>query len=263
MLQKRLFMNGPISKRVEHSKISISGKAPTPGMNSFEAMKTAGLLGGMAWPSTLAYYALLNKEVERRAGVHHSVKCIIYSFDFDEINPSYRSDEEIVNRLRKEIKMLIETHPDILLLCSNTMHRYAAELNIDRGTAFFLDIRDCVGSELVKNNHRECLLLGTLYTMQNSFYSAYLEQRFGIKVTVPTEEQQLSINNIIFNELINNITSDSAQEVLQNITDQYAGESIVLACTELRLIFDKIKTTKNIIDSTTAHVTHAADYLLK
>ncbi len=45
-------------------------------------MKVAGLIGGVAWPSTLGYYKLLNEGVQRELGGLHSARCVIVSLDF-------------------------------------------------------------------------------------------------------------------------------------------------------------------------------------
>ena len=48
-------------------------------------MKTIGLIGGMSWESTSEYYRILNEEIKSRLGGLHSVKCLINSVNFEEI----------------------------------------------------------------------------------------------------------------------------------------------------------------------------------
>ena len=48
-------------------------------------MKTIGLIGGMSWESSLEYYRIINQATKDRLGGLHSVKCILYSVDFAEI----------------------------------------------------------------------------------------------------------------------------------------------------------------------------------
>ena len=42
-------------------------------------MKTAGLLGGMSYESTIQYYKLINKKINNRLGNLNSAKILLYS----------------------------------------------------------------------------------------------------------------------------------------------------------------------------------------
>ena len=44
-------------------------------------MKTAGLLGGLSWVSSVDYYRLLNEEVGKQLGGLHSSKIVLHSLD--------------------------------------------------------------------------------------------------------------------------------------------------------------------------------------
>ena len=48
-------------------------------------MKIVGILGGMSAESAALYYARLNADTRRRLGGHHSARCVIWSFDFAEV----------------------------------------------------------------------------------------------------------------------------------------------------------------------------------
>lgn len=48
-------------------------------------MKTIGLIGGLSWESTTDYYRYINTFVKEQMGGLHSAKCLLYSFDFEEI----------------------------------------------------------------------------------------------------------------------------------------------------------------------------------
>lgn len=47
--------------------------------------RVLGVLGGMAWPSTLAAYRQLNEGVAARLGGHHSAWVVIASVDFADV----------------------------------------------------------------------------------------------------------------------------------------------------------------------------------
>ena len=223
-------------------------------------MKTIGLLGGMSWVSTSQYYTALNCGVEELWGKNHSAKCVIYSYDFDTINPSYRSEIEIKSQLKLGIKALFEAGAEVIVICSNTMHFYADKLRKElRGR--LLDIRDAVAGSLRENQIQECFLLGTEYTMNHSFYSSYLERNFQIQTNLPCLEERKKINQVIFKELINNFVSENAVKFFSELIENRSANHIVLACTELNLIFDQISTQKKIIDSTAVHIKAALNHL--
>lgn len=225
--------------------------------------KTIGLLGGMAWPSTQDYYFLLNREVERRLGANHSAKCIIYSYDFDSINPTYRNSEEITFQLENGIKALLAASADVILLCSNTTHKYLDIIREKYASHLFLDIRDCVGSYLHENNIGKCLLLGTKFTMSEPFYKGYIASNYKVNIMVPDENTQHEIHSVIFQELINNIVSEKAIYLFRNLIESSDVEAIILACTELRLVCNKISTSKIVIDSTAIHANAAVELIIK
>jgi aspartate racemase len=45
-------------------------------------MLRLGLLGGMGWESSAAYYRLANELVREQRGGLHSAECLLYSADF-------------------------------------------------------------------------------------------------------------------------------------------------------------------------------------
>ena len=48
-------------------------------------MKMIGLIGGMSWESSAEYYRILNEGVRDRMGPTASARCLLWSFDFSEI----------------------------------------------------------------------------------------------------------------------------------------------------------------------------------
>ncbi|HET9056469.1 MAG TPA: amino acid racemase [Chitinophagaceae bacterium] len=226
-------------------------------------LKTIGLLGGMAWPSTQDYYYLLNTEIEKRLGFNHSAKCIIYSYDFNSINPTFRNSEEITNQLETGINSLQAASADIILLCSNTIHKFLDKIKDRFSEDLFLDVRDCVGSYLTNSGIKNCLLLGTRFTMSEPFYGSYLSTKYDVNVIVPDREEQLKIHSLIFEELVNNIVSEKSIDFFKKIVTLYKVDAIILACTELRMVFNNINTSKIIVDSTKVHASAAIDIIIK
>jgi aspartate racemase len=218
-----------------------------------------GLLGGMAWPSTVSYYTMLNEGARHKFGNNHSANCIIYSYDFDSINANYRNEDEITTALREGMQVLLAAKADKIILCSNTMHRYLDKIRHEFSEELFVDIRDCVGAHMNDAGIKNSLLLGTKFTMEGKFYRSYIESRYNVAIAVPDSMTQSTIHSYIFDELINNKVSAEAISFFTKLTEH--AESVILGCTELQLVFEKIGTDKILIDSTKIHATCALNIL--
>ena len=232
-------------------------------------MKTAGLLGGMSYESTIQYYKLINKKINNRLGNLNSAKILLYSFNFEEIEALQRNGEwdKSGDLLGVQAKHLQDANADFIAICTNTMHKLIdninKHINID-----ILHISDAVGTEIKKHNLKNVLLLGTKFTMEEDFYKKILVEKYGINVTIPNENDRNTIHDIIYKELCVGITNEvSRNSFLDTITKSINTENIdgvILGCTEIQMLinqedFDSIK----IFDSTEIHCDYIVDNMLK
>ena len=232
-------------------------------------MKTAGLLGGMSYESTIQYYKLINKKINNRLGNLNSAKILLYSFNFEEIEALQRNGEwdKSGDLMGVQAKHLQDANADFIAICTNTMHKLIdninKHINID-----ILHISDAVGTEIKKHNLKNVLLLGTKFTMEEDFYKKILVEKYGINVTIPNEKDRNTIHDIIYTELCVGITNESSRNsFLDTITKSINTENIdgvILGCTEIQMLinqedFDSIK----IFDSTEIHCDYIVDNMLK
>ena len=93
-------------------------------------MKTIGLIGGMSWESTVSYYRLINTAVKEKLGGLHSAKCVLYSVDFAEIGMLQQQGRwaEATRVLVAAGQSVERAGADLVLLCTNTMHKVAEAL---------------------------------------------------------------------------------------------------------------------------------------
>ena len=95
-------------------------------------MKTIGLIGGMSWESSAQYYRLINEAVRRPARRLPFGEELMLSVDFADIE-ALQSDgqlgSEAVQLLADAARRLEPGGADFILLCTNTMHRVAGELD--------------------------------------------------------------------------------------------------------------------------------------
>jgi aspartate racemase len=90
-------------------------------------MKRIGLLGGMSWESSAEYYRFVNEAVRKRLGGLHSADCLLRSVDFAAVEELQRTGrwEEAGKLLAAEAQALVAGGAELLVLCTNTMHRVA------------------------------------------------------------------------------------------------------------------------------------------
>jgi aspartate racemase len=93
-------------------------------------MKRIGLLGGMSWESSAEYYRFVNEAVRNRLGGLHSADCLLRSVDFAGVEELQRTGRwnEAGKLLAAEAQALVAGGAELLVLCTNTMHRVADQI---------------------------------------------------------------------------------------------------------------------------------------
>lgn len=229
-------------------------------------MKTIGMLGGMSWESTVSYYKALNEGVKAALGGLHSAKIALYSVDFAEIEQLQHQGrwDETAKILINAARSVEAAGADFLLICTNTMHKVAAEVEAAISIPV-LHIVDATAAQLHTDNVQRVGLLGTQFTMQQDFYKGRLQRNHGIEVIVPTAEQQQVVHDIIYSELcLGKITDASRQQYLNIIADlrEQGAEAIILGCTEIALLVRPEDTSVALYDTAAIHAAHAVNYAL-
>lgn len=228
-------------------------------------MKTIGLIGGMSWESTVTYYHLINEAVHERLGGLHSAKIVLWSVEFDEIEKCQSSGDwaKSASILSETAKGLERAGADVILICTNTMHKVADDVAASVHIPL-LHIADATFDTLQKQSIRRVGLLGTKYTMQQDFIKGRLIER-GLEVLVPENEDMEMINGVIFNELcVGTILPESREKFLTVIGKLKAqgAEGVILGCTEIGLLIKQADTDLPVFDTTEIHAKAAVDFAL-
>ncbi|MGY0216630.1 aspartate/glutamate racemase family protein [Endozoicomonadaceae bacterium StTr2] len=229
-------------------------------------MKTIGLLGGMSWESTASYYKALNEGVKQALGGLHSAKICLYSVDFDEIEKLQHQGrwDETAEILTTAAKAVEAGGANFLLICTNTMHKVATEIEAALSIPL-LHIADATAEQLLQDNRRKVGLLGTRFTMEQDFYKGRLIQKYGIDVIVPDNDQQTRVHDVIYSELcLGQVNETSRQQYLEIIADLHrqGAEAIILGCTEIALLVKQTDTQIPLYDTTAIHATKAVEAAL-
>ena len=230
-------------------------------------MRTLGVLGGMSWESTVTYYRLLNEGVRDHLGGLHSAPLLLHSVDFAPIAAMQKSGDwqgagEVLACAAHGLQQAGAT---ALLLATNTMHKVAPAIEAAIDIPL-LHIGDGVGQALQKDGVKRAALLGTRFTMQETFYRDRLSERFGIEVLTPALDEQAELDRIIFQELCLGQFHDAARayylDSLATLKAQGA-EAAILGCTEIGLLLDGCESPLPLLDSAHVHVQMGLDWLLK
>jgi aspartate racemase len=224
-------------------------------------MKTIGMLGGMSWESTVSYYQLLNSGVKKACGGLHSAKIAMVSVNFEEIEKMQRVGDwaSAATSLSASAKSIEAAGADFLLICTNTMHKVAPEIEASI-TIPLLHIADTTAERLIRDGHKKIGLLGTAFTMEQEFYKARLSDKYSIEVLTPNLSDRQIVHDIIYKELcLGNIVDDSRAHYLRIIDDlkSQGAQAIVLGCTEIPLLVQQEHTPVPLYDTTAIHAAAA------
>lgn len=228
-------------------------------------MKTIGLIGGMSWESTVPYYQIINEEVKNRLGGLHSAKVILYSVEFDEIEKCQSNGdwEKSGDILGEAAKGLEAAGADFILICTNTMHKVAPQIQSMIHIPI-IHIADATAQELKKCQIRRVGLLGTKYTMTQEFYKQRLIDR-GIDVVIPEGEDIDVVNDIIFHELCVGKIREESRKKFQDIIDRLkdkGADGVILGCTEIGLLIHQADSSLPVFDTTLIHAKRAVEIAL-
>ncbi|MEF3305899.1 aspartate/glutamate racemase family protein [Paenibacillus sp. GYB003] len=228
-------------------------------------MKTIGLIGGMSWESTAFYYKYINEGVKERLGGLHSAKCLLYSFDFAEVVRLQQAGQwKRAGALLAEAAVRLEAGGcDVVLICTNTMHTVAEDVQRAIGIPL-LHIIDVTANEVKRQAIRKVGLLGTLYTMEQPFYRQRLRQ-LGIEAIVPEKADRIRVHDVIFRELCRGELNPSSKadylHMIGRLREQGA-EGVILGCTEIPLLISEEDSPLPLFDTTFLHANAAVEYAL-
>jgi aspartate racemase len=224
------------------------------------------LIGGMSWESSLLYYRQINEAVRARLGGLHSARLLLYSVDFAEIEELQRAgDWDRAGLMLADIARTLESAgAEALVLCTNTMHKVADA--IEEAVAIpVLHIADATGAAIVRSGLDSVGLLGTGFTMEQTFYRERLQERFGLRVLTPSASDRDLVHRVIYEELCRGrIEATSRAEYRRVMTDlaDRGARAIILGCTEISLLVKAADARVPLFDTTAIHAQFAADWSL-
>lgn len=229
-------------------------------------MKTIGLIGGMSWESSLEYYRIINETTKEKLGGLHSARCILYSVDFAEIEALQHQDrwEEAAQLMAATGQSLERAGADFIVLCTNTMHKLADEIQANTRIPF-LHIADATAQRIKAAGLRKIGLLGTRFTMEHDFYKGRLANKYGLDVITPDSEDREMVHNVIYDELCLGVVKETSREQYRKTMEKLVragAEGIILGCTEIELLVHEEDSQVPLFPTTKIHASAAVEYAL-
>lgn len=229
-------------------------------------MKTIGLIGGMSWESTVPYYRLINEGVKQRLGGLHSAQLILYSVNFAEVEHLQRMGHWTAagELLAQAARRLQDAGAEGLVLCTNTMHKVAEAIE-SAVRIPLLHIADPTAVHIRRVGLDKVGLLGTRFTMEQSFYKDRLTNRHGLQVIVPSVPDRETVHRVIYQELCQGLVQESSRAQYRNIMADLVAQgaqAIILGCTEISLLVGPEDASVPLFDTTAIHAMHAVEWAL-
>lgn len=230
-------------------------------------MKTIGLIGGMSWESSIEYYRIINETAKEKLGGLHSAKSMMVSVDFAEIEKLQHEDrwDEAGQILVKCAQDLERGGADLIVLCTNTMHKLADQITANVNIPF-LHIADATAEKIISSGIKRIGLLGTRFTMEHDFYKGRLINNFGLDVLIPEKTDRDIIHRVIYEELVLGKIVDASRTEYQRIMSDLlakGAEGIILGCTEIELLIKDGDSSAPLFPTTRIHAIAAVEKALE
>ncbi|GAA5190898.1 aspartate/glutamate racemase family protein [Rugosimonospora acidiphila] len=228
-------------------------------------MLTIGMLGGMSWESSAHYYRLANELVRERLGGLHSARCVLHSVDFADIEHLQATErwDEAGLLLGRAAAAVQAAGADLLLLCTNTMHRVAEQVQ-DAIDIPLLHLADATAAAVTAAGLHTVGLLGTAFTMEQDFYRDRLAAG-GLRVIVPEAGDRAEVHRVIYEELCLGDIRDTSRQAYRGVIDRLVGSGargVILGCTEIELLISPADCPVPVFPTSRLHVEAAVDAAL-
>jgi len=228
--------------------------------------KVIGLIGGMSWESSSEYYRIINQAVREKLGGLRSARCLMWSFDFGEIEALQHAGrwDDATALMIDAAQRLERGGADFFLICTNTMHRMADQVQAAVGIPL-LHIADPTAERIKARGIRRVGLLGTAFTMEQDFYKGRLQSRFGLDVLVPETEDRATVHRIIYEELVQGRVEAASRKAYRQVIARLVergAEAVILGCTEIMLLVKPEDSAVPLFDTTGIHAQAAVERAL-
>jgi aspartate racemase len=212
------------------------------------------------------YYQDINRAIGACLGGLHSAKIVLYSVEFQEIERLQHADlwEEAGVILAEAARAVRRAGADVIVLCTNTMHKVAPQIEAAVDVPL-LHIADATAVRVKAAGVARIGLLGTRFTMEESFYRGRLESQHGLEVLVPPEDERTLVHRVIYEELCLGQVREDSRRAYQHIVAGLVArgaEGVILGCTEIGLLLRLEDAPVPLFDTGRIHAEAAVEFAL-
>jgi aspartate racemase len=228
--------------------------------------KKIGILGGMSPESTIAYYEYITRTYTERFGDYGYPEIIIYSVSFQPYVdwPQQERWDLVAQGLGEAARRLEAAGADFIVMATNTMHLVFDQVQASIQVPM-LSLLDAVGEAILAGGIKKVGLLGTMYTMEKTFYQDALARR-GITVLVPDPKDRQYVNAVIYDELVAGHIRDESRAGLIAVIRKLAergAQGVILGCTEIPMLVTETDAGMPLFDTTAIHAEAALRYAVE
>lgn len=214
-------------------------------------MKTLGLIGGTSWLSTKQYYVRLN-EIAGELAPGETCPLVMVNTEWSAFQAM--DWEQRYQHHLSAAKRLAAAGADGLMICANTLHRFAPRLQEDQALPI-VSIIDAIAAEVKQHGFSRAGILGTQVTMTEPFYAGRLSE-LGLQTIVPDESEFERIDRTIFDEFARDIFADETRAYYLALVDALkskGAECVIQGCTEIPLLLHGCTASLPLVDTIEVH----------
>jgi aspartate racemase len=220
-------------------------------------------LVGMATEANCVYYRVMNQKAAVLLGGDATLQSLVHTIDFASFVKEIKRDDwsAVEQRLLASIRTLERGGADFIVLTANTAHAVIENLRLQT-TIPILDIREPAFRALTSRNVRCAGLLSTSMTSRQGLFQRMANQ-YGMQIVVPDRNDAARLDAVIFGELVHGHVTECGVRTIVEVADQLCrdgAETIILGCTDITLLADKILPTlrADVLDTAILHAEEAA-----
>lgn len=230
-------------------------------------MHKLGLVCGTGPESSLIYYREINSIIyQKTSGVAYP------EFNMENVNMNKalgllaENDRAgLTNYLLDAITKLAKGGAEFAALTANTLHIVFEELQ-RLSPIPLISIIETVCDEAMSRGYKKIGLLGTYFTMTESFFMTPFAKR-GIQIVTPSAKGIELVSDRIKNELefgvVTEKTTDELISVIKEMQKCDGIDAVILGCTELPLALNKDNCPLPCLDTMSLHIDKLVSRILE
>jgi aspartate racemase len=175
-----------------------------------------------------------------------SIPMAAYMPHFQPLNPP-----GLAKLLLQSMRLVAAAGAEFAICPDNSCHLAYDEV-MKQSPIPWLHIAKVTLAEAQRRGFHKLGVLGTRFTMQNGLYERAAEGT-GIEAIVPNGDDQKIVDDIIFDELVHDLITDTSRDRYVRIIEKLKSQgcdAVVLGCTEIPLLISEIDSPLPILDST-------------